>query len=267
MSLTEDGFDLIFQSDPESRNTINNGSEFTVDFDSPLEIPRLAKNVSVGVPQATVWFTTPNIVEGQNRIYLTGSVSDILTIPAGLYSVDLLQEKIKQLLQDDADKMDFGSNDATNRVTFTFNEAGFKLEFKEDSPQILGFSIGEYEPQPNENGEFNYPNTIEAPNKATFNTLDYFLIHCDIVENGIQFNDFFNSIVAKVPINTSPGRQVNYQPVHILRSKAQSLAEQPKTKLRFWLTDQNNKAIDTFGESWSVVINVKYYLPHLITTR
>ena len=54
---------MFFSSDPRNgaKNVSNDGSSFTVALNSPLSIPKGAVMCELGVSQASIWNTSPNI--------------------------------------------------------------------------------------------------------------------------------------------------------------------------------------------------------------
>lgn len=291
MPLIEKHENIIVLSDPSTGATdiTKRGSHFAVSFNTPIQIPKGAQNCSISVESANVWFVQPNIIKGENMFYLViNGEEKSYEIPVGLYNVSLLKQKIKELLSDNADKVVMGANDATNKITFTFSEAGYVIRFKEDSPcVVLGYDVGDYEagyeappveelpeatePEPEPEPELyspSYPNTIEAPNTASFNTLEYYLIHSTIVDGkGININNVTNSTIAKVVINNKAGKQVLYSPTNPIHVGATHLAGSSVRRVEFWITDQNDKPIDCFNEFWGCTLVIKYQEPFIIQQR
>src|SRR5690348_4799178 len=88
----------VFNSDTSAgaQNVSADGSMFQISLSSPLRIPRDAVDVKMGVIQANIWNTSPNISAafGNNLFKFTTSVAPAgthtITIPDGLYSVAVL---------------------------------------------------------------------------------------------------------------------------------------------------------------------------------
>ena len=70
MKLIPQEISLLVSSDKNlgASNLNSHGSSFEVQLDQPLEIPKAALNVSIEVQEATVWWSIPNIISGQNDL-------------------------------------------------------------------------------------------------------------------------------------------------------------------------------------------------------
>jgi len=262
---------LLISSDPANGavNVSADGSYFEVQFtDGGLTLPREAVNVQVSVQEATVWWTVPNIITGVNdKMYITGPDSlDVLTayvitIPQGLYDLSGLNEAIARELEQAGAKIDpdplisLSPDEATSKVQMRFNYATVSVDFTpNNTPRlILGFDAQVYTPIPD--------NPVLAPNTALFNTVNYFLLHSDLVSRGIRFNSNYNQTIAQILIDVSPGSQIVSKPFNPPKVNANELNGTTRTVLRFWLTDDENRPVNTNGEFYSARIVLSWLEP------
>ena len=262
---------LLISSDPANGavNVSADGSYFEVQFtDGGLTLPREAINVQVSVQEATVWWTVPNIITGVNdKMYITGpDTLDVIqnytiTIPQGLYDLSGLNEAIARELEQAGAKIDpdplisLSPDEATSKVQMRFNYATVSVDFTpNNTPRlILGFDAQVYTPIPD--------NPVLAPNTALFNTVNYFLLHSDLVSRGIRFNSNYNQTIAQILIDVSPGSQIVSKPFNPPKVNANELNGTTRTVLRFWLTDDENRPVNTNGEFYSARIVLSWLEP------
>ena len=280
---------LIVSSDPSAgaTNISPDGSRFEIQLDGEgISIPKDALNVNVSVEESTVWWVVPNIITGQNdKFYVFGDddhtdadgVPDpipqlfTVTIPQGLYDLSGLNNALQAELEAQGARtvdalnnplplISLSADDSTQKVRIRFNYPNAYIEFTppDTCREILGFDAGKYGPFANA------PLSILAPNTAAFNQVNYFLIHSDLVNQGIRFNNRYNQTVAQVLINVAPGSQIVSTPFNPARCNGQELAGSKRTNLRFWITDDKQRAVNTNGEYWSCRLVIHYTRPMII---
>jgi hypothetical protein len=252
---------LIVSSGTGAKNVSSDGSTFTVQYDSPFGVPSDAKNVYVSVEESEIWWNIFNVVAGVNdqfKIVSDGSGSapspntynNTVTITPGLYDPKGINKAIQQALSNDgADPklIDIVGDNNTQRVQISALYTGISIDFTiaNSFRVLLGYD-----------SQVLGPSTIQptywlGDSLAAFNTVKYFLIHSDIVDQGIPSNGIYNSIIAQVLIDVRPGSQITYKPFHPSKSSANILKGTKNTSYRFWLTDQSNNLINTNDETWS----------------
>jgi hypothetical protein len=97
---------------------------------------------------------------------------------------------------------------------------------------------------------------------VSFNNTEYYLLHTDLVSRGIRFNDVYDQTVAQVLIkDTQPNAQIAYEPFNAPVSEANILRGARIVRCKFWITDSQNRAIDTRGEFWSMRLRFTYEQP------
>lgn len=264
---------MIVSSDPinGATNISPDGSYFEVQLQDGLKVPKDALNVNISVEEATIWWSVPNIITGQNdKLYITGPntldviQNFVLTIPQGLYDLAGINEAMARELEAGGAKIDpeplitLSPDEATQRVQMRFNYATVSIDFTQTdtSRVILGLDAQVYSPVPT--------NPILAPNVAAFNQVNYFLIHSDLTNKGIRFNNNYNQTIGQVLIDVAPGSQIVSRPFNPAKINAPELSGTTRTNLRFWLTDDEDRRINTNNEYWSARIVIHYLRPFVV---
>ena len=245
-----------------AQNVNDLGSSFDIFLDEPIEIPRDAHNCHINVTESTVWWTTPNISAtiGNNQFYFkyNGFVYQE-TIPNGLYSVSDLSNALDRIIQTIttvSGAVTLTSDNATQKVELTINVADFQIDFTQSDTcrDILGFN-SQLIPTPD-------PTTgvysVLADNIAEFNSIDYYLLHSDLVSKGIRVNDKFTQTISKISIDKEPGSQIIAKDFNPLYVDADHLKGTSIGRIKFWLTDQDDNLVDTNGELFSCTLTIKY---------
>ena len=272
---------LLVSSDP-SQGAVNrnkDGNAFEIQLDESIEIPKDALNVNVSVEEATVWWVVPNIITGQNdTFYIFGDLAAggtqlfTVKIEQGLYDLTGLNNSLQSGLEALGARTVDGSNnplplvslapdDATQKVLLRFNYPNVYVDFQPaDTPrEILGFDALQYGPF------VTAPLNILAPNTAAFNQVNYFLIASDLVQKGIRFNNRYNQVITQVLINVAPGSQIVSTPFNPAKSSAQELAGAKRSNIRFRLTDDKLRPVNTNGEYFTCRVVIRYLRPMVIT--
>jgi hypothetical protein len=253
---------ILFSSSPNdgATNISADGSRFTVILDEPLLIPSDAKQCYVSVPEVTAWNVFPNIITGINDLFYLDGGAGYLTVivPQGLYDLSGLQEAIDReyvSLGGVTGIFSFIADDATQKVVIQLNIAGVQIDFTQNQTMrdILGFNAQLVPPLPSVGVYTQYADFV-----AGFNSIEYLLVHSDLVLTGIRTNSSFTQTIAKASITATPGSQIIYQPFNPPRSNSNNLIGTIKNRLNFWLTDQSNNPVNTNGEFWSIRLVIEY---------
>ena len=118
-----------------------------------------------------------------------------ITIPNGLYDLSGLNNAISRELELAGAKNDpdalitLNADEATQKVEIRFNYDDVSIDFSQPNTfaDILGFSTTACD---NPLGPYpTAPISILATDIAAFNTVNYFLIHGDLTNKGIRFNN------------------------------------------------------------------------------
>jgi hypothetical protein len=281
MSFVPEEISLIVSSDPQAGaiNVSSDGSQFEIQLDGDgIVIPRDAINVNVSVEESTVWWSIPNIIEGvNNKFYVFGDDDTsvpklfVVAIPQGLYDLAGLNQALQAELEalgartvgpvgETLSLISLTADDATQKVRIRFNYTNAYVDFTPNDTMrdILGYNNIQYGPYPGA------PLSILAPKTAAFNQVNYFLLHSDLVNKGIRFNNRYNQTVAQILINVAPGSQIVSTPFNPAKCNAQELSGSRRTNLRFWLTDDKQRSVNTNGEYFTARIVIHYMRPMII---
>ena len=245
--------------DSKGRAVRDYGAQFSFGLSPAMEIPDNAKNVTLFVPSATIWFTTPNIVTNKtDRLTVQGfnlanvpTVFDV-TIEQGLYSLSQLDTYINSVLDSlgaQPNTLKISQNSSTNKVVLSIS-AGSNVIFPVDRGihAILGFPAG----------------IVPSPGAVStytpkLNPVDSYLVHSSLCAQGIRINNAYSSCIAQVLVDVIPGEQIQYSPRFPFRLDVQTLVG-ITDKIDMWLTDTQNRLVDTAGEPWTVRIVIEYEL-------
>jgi hypothetical protein len=286
MTLVQKDMTYFFSSSERlgAQNKDNNGSRFQISLDRPLDIPNNAVDVCIEVTSANIWFTTPNIEAEykNNKLYvdysdpLGTSASYILVIPKGLYSVASLNQTIEHSFgaitnPDTGDKFECNSivlsgDTATQKVKV---QLGLHLSILTDSnlyPDNVADTLGFLSPTPI--GPPTYTGEVfTAPNVAKLNRINSYLLHGDIVKNGIQVNNTQANILTEIQLDVSPGKLLTYRPFLPYKLDGAHLKYGSRDMLTFWLTNEVNEYLDMNDEDYSFALTITYKVDvnHIMT--
>lgn len=269
LDLIEKKLSYIFSSDPSKGAFARNldGSEFSVNLNYPLSVPRLAKYCTIELHSASIWYVTPNVsAELKNdKFYFNDGVARTLTVQKGLYNLDqLVQSLILQstnlvpaMVTPFEDLFTIVGDDPTQKVVITFSAAaiaaGATIDFIQ--PDNMGALLG-FNPQIL-NG---VPPTVFGDNVAQFNNTNQYYIQSDLIHTGIPVNSNQTNVLGVVYIDVPPGELINYQPQQPLIINADELIGGSRTGFRFRLTNEDGVLQDTNEEFWSFIITIRYYI-------
>jgi len=266
---------LLVSSDPDNgaRNISDDGSQFAITLQDGIKIPKDAVNVKVTMEESTIWWVIPNIIEGKNdKLYLTGTplgggvpLVTTITIPQGLYDLSGLNASIALQMENAGYEIDpfpitLTSDSATQKVIIRFNEVQAEIDFTpvDTFREILGYDsqvLGPY---------VGAPVNILADNVAAFNTVNSFLIHGDLTNKGMRINNTYSQTLGQVLIDVSPGSQIVSTPFNPPAIGISELIGATRTNLKFWLTDDKNRPVNTNGEFWTARLIISYLQPFVV---
>lgn len=276
--LVPEEISILASSNPAAgaKNLSANGDRFEIQFDEALQIPKDALDVNISVEESTIWWVIPNIITGVNdKFYITGPdtvdvvQNYVVTLPQGLYDDSLLNKSVLTELANQGAKqspsplINFVPDQATQKIQIRFNYTTVIVDFTQPYTfrEIIGFDANVYGPYAI------VPATILAENVAAFNQVNSFLIHSDLTNQGIRFNNTYNQSIAQVLIDVLPGSQITSQPYNPPKISAQDLVGTSRSNIRFWLTDDQNRGVNTNTEYWTARIVIRYLRPFTISKQ
>ena len=241
-------------------NKSSNGDQFEVNLDRPIIIPKTARNLTVEVKTRTIWWNIANIVEGVNdKLFVNDGADFTLTIPPGLYSVTALNAAVSRALvlaSKVSTLITFTADKASGKSVMTLNAIGLQVDFSVALTfrLLLGFDAVK-----KPTAATTLASTpINSDNIASFNAIDYFLLHSSLTNQGMRVNKTYSKVVARVLIDVPVGSQVKYRPVIPTQTNASNLKGAKISQMRFWLTDQANNSVNTNGENFTMEMVIRY---------
>ena len=102
---------------------------------------------------------------------------------------------------------------------------------------------------------------VEATSNADLAPTDYFLVSCDLVDDGMKVGNRQAQIIGKVPITSKAGSLIIYQPDRPPSFACEMLRNQPTRTIRFGLLNDDLTPYNTGGNNWSVDVRVRYLVP------
>ena len=270
---------IEFIVDSKDANQVSkDGSSFNILLDDGgIQIPKDALIAELTVQSCFVWYTTPNIVTDENdKFYIFGqpegggvSQNWILTIEQGLYDANQLNTALANALEEQGAQTTpsplivFSGDNSTQKIVFQFSNIDTTIDFTQSNTcrKILGMNSVVLGPYPT------VPKYVYADNVAQFATVSNYLLHSDLVTQGIRKNNSYTQIIAEIPITAQPGNQNIYLPYNPTISSCIPLIGASRTSINFWLTDQNGNNLNTNSETYSARIRIEYHVPFVVTEQ
>lgn len=270
MSISKE-FDLLVTSDPTqgALNVAEGGGEFSVRLLSPIDIPDDARNVKLQVSQVLLWNNFLNIRTGINdKIQIYGPDKDDvdtmfdITIQQGSYDLstlsnDILAElSVKGARVEPMPLLSFVADVATGKVEISMNYSSVYIEMRgwNTFHQVLGLTKDIYRiPE-----GASLPYSFLAPNLANFASLQYILVHSDIVAEGLPINGIYNQSICQLLPNAPSGSLIVFSPSKPLKIDCNNLIGSKLEEFSIWITDEKNQILETGGETFSVLLKLSY---------
>lgn len=262
----------IFSSDPNlgAEKRSSDGSAFSVRFEQGFGLDAHAvdkSSIYMQVDSATVWNSSPNVITGVNDtlVFLWSGGGRTLVFPEGVYSIadsdNTLNAELQILLVAQglpSNLFEFTVVPHLNRIVVESSDTTYgnkTLAFGNPNSigKLLGFDSDIVLPSG--------VSSIRAPNRASFNNVNYFLIQTDLISDGIPVNDRSQGIIAEVPILVAPNSQIAYEPYNPPKVHASTLSGMSKYEVRFSLLNDNADPV-IMPEYWTFRMRLFYqYLP------
>ena len=266
----------IFSSDPtKGAEAIQlDGSVFSVNLQYPIGLPRGTQYATMEVHSASIWYVTPNIsqAKGNNKLSINDGVNDyLITIADGLYNFPQLVNAIQITFNSQTlpvppahqfeEMFAFNADNATQRVAISVLQAYGTITWNVADPirDVFGFTTPANDTTPPV-AILVAPRVYVGDTQANFNTINQFYISGNLVHTGIPSNSNSSNLMSVVYIDRPPGSQINYQPQQPLIIDAAELIGGQRTNFTFRLTNERFEPLDTFGEYWSFIITIRFWL-------
>lgn len=270
MSYQDQVYSWIFSSNPAlgAQAVSADGSTFSTFLQEPFQLPKNAFGIELGCISASVVYNQFNVTEANNRFIFEGVGVPIglntLLIPVGLYSFDELNRTLRNLLLFSFNVTNYTlvGVQATQRVSEVFQVT--------PSPQItrvhwplgtFGNLLG-YFPTRVTSNPASTAGVYPGDETAAFNQIDFYLIQTSLLSRGIRTNNTFRGVIAQVPITDVPGSLISFQPQNIQWTAAPELGGGATvTSVQTILCDSNGQPLPTYGEPWSVTLQIRWKIP------
>ena len=257
---------IIASSDTKNGATAvsTGGDAFTTEFKSPIVGPKDAVSCYITLMKASIQNSALNITTANNVLNLERKATATIEIKLdpGLYSLGLLNAAVNRILMNAGlanNAVVISGDVATQKVVFTLS-TDLALQMIATSPYaLLGCAVDSRFPATA--ATFATATTSYlAPNVAKLNSITSFLVHTDLVRQGVNLYNYTN-ILDQVLINVSPNRTIAYNPTQPIEIPADHLIGTQIERARFWLTNQDNGLVDLNGEKWSCLVRLTYVHP------
>jgi len=266
----------IFSSDPAkgAQAIQEQGSVFSVNLQYPIGLPLGTQYATLEVHSASIWYVTPNIsaLKGNNQLSINDGVNDyLITIADGLYNFPQLVNAIQITFNSQTlpvppahqfeEMFAFNADNATQRVAISVLQAYGTITWNVVNPirNVFGFTTPANDTTPPV-AILVAPRVYVGDTQANFNTINQFYISGNLVHTGIPSNSNSSNLMTVVYIDRPPGSQINYQPQQPLIIDAAELIGGQRTNFTFRLTNESFEPLDTFGEYWSFIVTIRFWL-------
>lgn len=256
----------VFSSDVNvgAINVSQQGSVFSVNLITPIDIPHGVIDCSIDVIGATIWNVSPNIAASfhNNMFYFTYSATPyVVTITDGLYSLPQLNSFLGRFFVNNGlprTLIVFSGDEATQKTVMTLNNVGTQVDFTQPNNirTVLGFNSELLPAAPSViAGE-----SFISENVAVFNRINFYYITSTLVNSGLPLNGIAGNIIGQVYITSPPGDQIIYDPQNVISIDARNLIGKSVQQITFQLLDDQLRNVNTLGEIWTVTIQFKMQL-------
>jgi len=252
---------LILDSNPSNGavSRTADGSTFEVQFQEPLLIPANAINPTLDVEESNIWYSQPNVFSSgteQNNLFQFNGVP--LQVPDGIYTVSSLQDAMNRAI-------DLNPITTGNTINLIFNQSTGLLELDLNAGNTLLFPINDsLGPLTGFDTNVLYtailnPNISQAV--PTFNNINYYLVQCDLVNEGIRFNNLYRNIVEVSLIDVPPRSLIIHRPFNPPTIPIDNLIGHPRNRVRLSLLRDDLQPADTQGEYYFLRLSLKWLEP------
>ena len=270
---------FIFSSNPDNGavNRSEDGSQFSVQFVNPLYLPSNARNAKIEIIQANIWNVSPNISEALGNNMMTiqdDSGKHTVYLADGLYDIDTVYDGLALMFDNIPDHRPlfpfkdyflFGGQDSTNRMYIQFKSSGAEgnaeILWNESSiTEMLGF-LPTSPTKPSTESKTDHEHSIFSPHAPKFNAYNSFVIHSDLVSEGIQLNNSFDNIIGQIQITTDTGtietfRAIAPNPFALCNNLIGT--QNARYRATFRLTSETGQPLDTMGEYWDITLLISW---------
>lgn len=252
---------VISTKELSNNNLIDNASNFVVNFSPPIELGGL--DYEVAVAKVNTWYTAVNLTSATLDWSSSATGTTTITIPTGNYTVDDINNLLKQSLEDNSETSIHATTGAitypirivpnynTNKVDVIIDDSkganttyALELSTSSNIVDFLGYAASDL------SGNGTYTGSSIANVNAG---VDEWQIRCDLHRNAYgngNKSDVILSFVPRVP----PSANIEVEPLHL---KYFQVNKSTIDSLRIRLTDQSGTEIDLNGEHMVVTFSLR----------
>jgi hypothetical protein len=261
--IVKNEISILASSDPQAGalNVRDQGSRFDIEFSEEIVIPSDAKNINCQLAEGNIWNSVPNISTtlNNNHVLITISGNPIdCVIPNGLYTPSELSSSINFIVSNAfpafSGYITLTPEYSTNKVLLNFNAnvaMSFDLSVSNSMATLLGFTATNHT-----NGGVIV--SQRGTSVARFNNINTFLLHSNLVSSGMSYNGQQKQILAAIPISSAPGELILYNPPNPTFIPEQYMNGRRISQLTFYITDEDNNAVDLSAETWLVRVKISW---------
>lgn len=266
---------LIANSNPNSGSVGLNslGNRFSLNLTPSIRIPQEARNIKCYARSANIWYSFVNVAvsKNNNKIFFTDSLASpskyTLTLPDGLYSLDLLSSAIQRELQNFKTLSGFtGSStlitltgdEASQRSIVNIDSSGYQINWADGTPyDLLGITKDRKMPSSTlSTGSTNFL----GDETANFSNLTNLVIQTSLTSSYI-YNGKSSNVLDIVPIDVPPNSLIVYRPSpNFTYVDTPELQGSSISSISFSLLDQDLGEVNTNSEYWNVAFTIEYEL-------
>lgn len=243
------------------------GSNITVRCNPPLTFPPNGYNFKAYLVSFDFWYTFVNISSEKNndKFYFTNDAGDLdkyeITLDSGLYSLDALSSAIQygvKSLGFAQDIISLTGDNSTGKVILNI-KTGYAVYFKSTSllRNLLGFTSNQAVPN---SGLAVSDMSQKGTNVAQFSDLSSILVHASFITRS-NFNGSESNVIAIAGPSVDVGDKQTYIPYNLIKVPCNNLKGSSLSEISFYITDQNNRALDTNSENWELSLMIEYTMP------
>ena len=240
-------------------------NEFTVQLDREFRNVSALRITYAGIP-CTFYNISRKL--GNNYFAVSDGVSayKYLTLPDGFYDI----ESFSRAFQKGYENLNFGRygisfdvQESTGKMLINFRKRSGRtpsLAVTDNNAELLGFNVSK-------GSRITLPRTVggKTENPAlsdkpiNFKPFEYFLVHCDIIDDSsVLYNGKRSSVLARFPVKKCDFGEIT---TYNLSGSRGRRCDQSFNKIRLWITDEDNNPIDFNGA------NIQYELLLQFSTK
>ena len=226
-------------------SAVGKSSCIHTDFNPPLHFP----SAEIALCGLETYYSFPNIDEQNNKLQISvdGTTWKQHELPTGCYEIKAINATLKRFVKEDGGDekhLCLSPNRSTLTSILVLDEK-VEVDFTGENGtlrNVLGFEKGIYKKGRNE--------SQHIVNILRVNSI---FVHCDIIKMSRR-NGIASPIIYTFFPNVSPGFKIVDRPRNLIYLP---LSLSVISQITVWLTDQDDKALDTRGEHLTLTFHIR----------